>query len=411
MKNEAIVKQVKDSYVFISYSSADRTEANGLYEKLTNRFNRLTCWMDVYDLIPDDETFQEQIIHGIRNASGFVLVDTPAAAESDYVNRELGTAESDNVPVFRYKTRQGASRSMQAVQTMLLARRIKARISRPLWASILILAMTLILMGAAVFFVSKNVTPGVVEAYNRLLPEAAADSDAQEMESGPGPSDTAPFYFEPEMIVFQEDFMAGDELNPYQFYYDIQPSCEEVEILQHDGSLVLNYPAGCSTSEYLWSCETEIHSYLLNLETIEYIGMRVRLQNSSDSREISISLSSSTSDRRRTGFGWAFSTHAAPFFRSNINLPEEDYYAYVPVEDEWHAYEIILDPDTRTIHYYMDGQLLDSYIMQYYEEWEDAPLMLLIYSTGNDMASFTKSAENQDMMLVVDRVVLGRFNK
>ncbi|MBN1266433.1 MAG: hypothetical protein JXA25_13135 [Anaerolineales bacterium] len=57
----------------------------------------------------------------------------------------------------------------------------------------------------------------------------------------------------------------------------------------------------------------------------------------------------------------------------------------MPIEARWFGHEIIPDPDLAVLHLRVDSQLLDTFNMEYYEEWKGSQPMLLNISIGNEM--------------------------
>jgi len=427
------MKTKNDTYVFISYASANRRLARELYHRLSGRWHRLTCWLDEFDIPVDDRVFQEHILRGVQNASALVMVSTEEARESLYVGREVAEARVASVPVFHYRIPSdwipgtitggeydkinSTSESIGHVQSLFkqlriawLALRIKLRITQPFWLSTLILGVLIAGMGAGIYFLGKNITTVVAEAIQRNLPDAAAAiAEIQTTPTVQDPKLAAPFYFTPDEHLLMVDFENDGQLDD-RFYYDIRPDDERVDIQQKEGSLVFNYPSSCLLDENQWLCETEIHSRIYPLPEIQYLGVRIRSLENTYRKEISISISESGPDRWRTGFGWAFSDHVTPFFRSNANLPEEDFYAYLPLDDQWHAYEILLDPDAAQLFYYVDGQLIDTVKLHHYDAWASAPLTLLTYAVAIETVDVGQLSQAGNSSLEIEQVIIGSFH-
>lgn len=420
------MKEKRDTYVFISYASADRRHALELYQSLSGKWHRITCWMDVYDIAVDDATFQEHILRGIQNASALVLVESDASRQSVYVQRELAEARTSGIPVFRYlvassqgqsepaEPPKGINALLHRLQLAWLDLRIKFRITQPFWLANLAILLVIAGMGAAIYFLGRTVTPLVVEALDRSLPEAlVADQLPQETPVPLDPAAEAPFHFKPGTALLSDDFSRDGGINEAVFHYDIKPGYEQVSITQQAGILNFDFPPECIREDLYWSCETEINSRSLTLPALQYFGLRLRApQMPNPLREVSFSISVSGPYRRRTGFGWAFSNHVTPFFRPNVRLPEPEYYAYIPLDENWHAYEIVVDPDTGTLFYYMDGQLIDKIAMRHFTQWQDAPLVLIIYTMGEiikqqktplDVAALPATH------LEIDQILVGTF--
>jgi hypothetical protein len=96
-----------------------------------------------------------------------------------------------------------------------------------------------------------------------------------------------------------------------------------------------------------------------------------------------------------------------PYFRGNTRLLEEDYYAYLPLDEYWHSYEILLDPLEHRLFFYVDGQLIDTVSMHHYDSWRNAPLMLLVYQ--NLVQPLPEGPTNpfHSTQLEIDQVVIG----
>ncbi len=419
------MKEKRDAYVFISYASADRPHALELYQGLGGRRRSITCWMDVYDITVDDATFQEHILRGIQNASALVLVESQASRQSVYVQRELAQARTSGIPVFRYRVaplsqQTGAAGSENFLNKMLrrlgvawLDLRIKFRITQPLWLANLFVLLAIAAMGAGIFFFGRTVTPLVVEAIDRSLPQAAvSESLVQPTQLPMNPQQEAPFHFAPQELLLADDFNRDGSLDETTYQYDIKPRYEGVAVQRQAGSLFLDFPNQCSGEELFWDCELELNTKEFRLPQAQYLGLRLRSASFNPMREVSFSLSVQSPYRRRTGFGWAFASHVTPFFRPNIMLPEPEYYAYIPLDDRWHAYEILVDPIKAVIFYYVDGQLIDQVPMAHFQEWQEAPLVLLVYTTGEILGEHGPKIDAEqlnDTHLEIDQIIIGRF--
>jgi tetratricopeptide (TPR) repeat protein len=82
--------------VFISYASADRTEALAVCKAIERRGTR--CWISNRDVAPG-ENYQEAIVRSLRDARAMVLVFSEAANNSDEIKKELSLASRYHVPV------------------------------------------------------------------------------------------------------------------------------------------------------------------------------------------------------------------------------------------------------------------------------------------------------------------------
>lgn len=396
------MKNRDDYYVFISYASKDQEQANALYSVLTGSRNGFACWMDKQKIKFDKRAFQEQIVQGIQQASCIVLVDTRESQKSEYVKMELATAEMYKVPIVRYKASQTKWKFLNQLRLRWAIQRVQFRATQPVWFTLLGL---LLLMGAMIVSVLFLGTE-TARAAERYLPEAMFASVVREDEKEVDPSIAAPFYFVPDYAQILDDFNEDISFNQRSdYYYDISPRGAEVEIDQDGGALYLFYPDWCADGDLMWECETEIRGKKIRWDYLQYFGFRARSVAYSDEQDISISISP---QRRGYGFGWSFSDHATPFFHANSTFPEEDFYAYVALDHNWHTYEILLDPVMHTLFYYMDGQLIDTHGMQHYDEWvEDDSVKLVIYA----LSSGSKKDDEQisATRFEIDRLIVGGF--
>ncbi len=90
-------------HVFISYSRSDRQYAERLHDELLAR--GFDVWMDTTALEPARDWWQE-IERGIEHCGAFVLLVSPASAESHWVNAEVGLAVDWKKPIFPLLLRQ-----------------------------------------------------------------------------------------------------------------------------------------------------------------------------------------------------------------------------------------------------------------------------------------------------------------
>lgn len=403
------MKPKNDPYAFISYASANREEALKIFSILTNKHNRLTCWLDVEDISISKEDFQKQIYEGIKNASCVILIETEEARQSPYVALERSTAQEFGVPVFRYTVIPGQSKIIQALWHFLLAQRVRFRVTQPFWVSLLVLAVVLAAMGVVSYFFGALALPASAKAAARLLPEAVYESASQSEVSKIPAEQQAPFHYLPNYALLLDDFSDTGSLNEDTYSYDIKPRSEEVNLTIEDGSLSLFIPQSCYSPNDIWPCEIEIHSKQLELTPIHYFGFRARINGISNAENISLSVSIPSWSRRRSGFGWNLSEHATPFFRCSTKLPEEEFFAYVDLKEGWHAYEILLNPENAELTYYLDGQLIDAHQMKYYEEWKTAPLTLIIraLADGIQQPEFINPVDTE---IEIDQIIVGGFN-
>jgi tetratricopeptide (TPR) repeat protein len=82
--------------VFISYASADRTEALKVCTAIERR--GIACWISMRD-VPPGANYQEAIVQSLRAARAVVLVFSDAANTSDEIKKEVSLASRYQVPV------------------------------------------------------------------------------------------------------------------------------------------------------------------------------------------------------------------------------------------------------------------------------------------------------------------------
>jgi tetratricopeptide (TPR) repeat protein len=82
--------------VFISYATADRTEALKVCEAIEGRGTK--CWISMRD-VPPGENYQEAIVRSLRSARAVALIFSDAANTSGEIKKELSLASRYNVPV------------------------------------------------------------------------------------------------------------------------------------------------------------------------------------------------------------------------------------------------------------------------------------------------------------------------
>ena len=83
-------------HIFISYSHEDKSYARKLREKLRSR--GFTVWIDEHN-IPPISPFPREIENAICACAALVVIMTPAAAKSDWVEQELLVAKRENKPI------------------------------------------------------------------------------------------------------------------------------------------------------------------------------------------------------------------------------------------------------------------------------------------------------------------------
>jgi tetratricopeptide (TPR) repeat protein len=84
------------SPVFLSYATADRTEALKVCEAIERRGTK--CWISMRD-VPPGANYQEAIVQSLRSARAVALVFSDAANTSDEIKKELSLASRYKVPV------------------------------------------------------------------------------------------------------------------------------------------------------------------------------------------------------------------------------------------------------------------------------------------------------------------------
>ncbi len=82
--------------VFVSYATADRTEALKVCEAIERRGTQ--CWISMRD-VPPGANYQEAIVQSLRTARAVALVFSDAANTSNEIKKELSLASRYQVPV------------------------------------------------------------------------------------------------------------------------------------------------------------------------------------------------------------------------------------------------------------------------------------------------------------------------
>jgi len=394
--------------IFISHSSLDQGVTTELYQVLTGRY-KLACWMDAFDLHPDKGPFSEQIVKALRNSSILVLVDSPAGRSSDYVNREIQLGKDLRLPIQRCSIDEQLPAWRRKMRIQRLALGIQLRLARGFLFAALSLFVLLAALATMIFFLGTQVVPALARA-GRDLP--APFRPTPTLTTAPQPSDpkmAAPFHFKPDTVLLQDDFdnqTFENSINDHTMTYDIKPRDPLVKTDQQNGSLVISFPAECLNTEKTWDCELELDSNVLEASAIQYFGMRARTVERTSLRDVSVSISINQPQRSRAGFGWDFTDHAMAFFRSIPTLPEKDLYAYVKIDPGWHAYEIVHNTQNARFDYYVDGQLVATFTLVHAQEWNQAPLRLIIYSLS---AQNENSGEKTATRFEIDQVIIGGF--
>jgi hypothetical protein len=398
--NKGSMKKTSNQYIFISYASKNEEQANTLYKTLTSSRYGFACWMDRQKIEINEKTFQEQIVHGIRQAGCLILVDTRESQKSKYVKMELATAETYKVPIIRYKAKQAKWEFLNRLRLQWAIQRIQFRVTQPAWFTLLGL---LLLLGAMIFSVLFLGT-ATARAAERYLPEAVfASISGNEDETQVDPSVAAPFYFVPDYAQILDDFNLDGEIdNDSYFYRGMAQEGTGVDIAKENERLHLFIPGSCSMVDGAFECQTEIvyGKHDIRWDYLQYFGFRARSVMNSSRLNVSLRISSESGEN---GFGWSFSDHATPFYKSSFAYPEEDFFAYVTMDNNWHAYEILLDPTMHKLFFYMDGQLIDTYMMQYYDEWVENNVMQFVLGVHGD------GGDDADTYFEIDRLVVGGF--
>jgi len=393
--------------IFISHASQDQSAAQALYEALTSRYH-FTCWMDKFDLQTDSRPFSEQIVESLRGSNLIVIVDSPAARESDYVRREIQLGRDLQLPIMRFTPDEHAPDWRKKIMIQALARSIQLRLALPFLAASLVLFLLLAALAGAIFFFGTQVVPALAKARN--LPAAVRQPTPTLTQAAPSdPKLAAPFHFKPATVLLQDDFndpAYENKINSQTMTYNILPRNTSVKVGQQDGSLVIRFPTECLNQAITWDCELELDSNVLNASAIQYFGLRARTVERTSMRDVLVSISINEPNRSRAGFGWDFSDHAMAFFRSIPALPEKDLYAYARIDNGWHAYEIVRNSQTGRYDYYVDGQLTGLYTPIHFTEWSQAPLRLIIYSLSTTTAG---SGQAADTLFEMDQVIIGGF--
>ena len=396
--------------IFISHSSLNKGVTDELYRALTDRFH-LICWLDNFDLHTDLGPFSAQIVDALRSSKLLVQVDSPAARASDYVKREVQAAKDLQIPIRRCSIDEQQPAWLRKIKIQWLAWTIQVRLARGFMFAALTLFLLLAALAAGIFLLGTRVIPVLASANLRDLP--AAFQPTPTSTAIPTPSDpkiAAPFHFKPDSALLQDDFndpAFENTFNKQTFDYDISPRDPQVKVSQKNGSLVIYIPVECLSAENRWECELEMDSRVLDASAIQFFGFRARTVGRTSLMNTSVSISINTPNRSRSGFGWNFNDHAMSFFRSIPALPEKEFYAYVAIDQGWHAYEILRDPQNTAIYYYVDGQLVDVYNPVHARDWDQAPLRLIIYSlSGRNLSGGADTATQFE----IDEIVVGGFN-
>jgi hypothetical protein len=394
--------------IFISHSSSNKKVTEELYEALTKRFH-LACWLDNFDLHTEGSPFPAQIVTGLRSSSLLVLVDSPAARASDYVQREIQAAMDLRMPIQRCSISEAQAPLFRNIKILWLALSIQLRLSRGFMFAALTLFLLLAALTVSTFLLGARVVPVLARA-GRILPEAFQLTPTSTLIPTPlDPKLVAPFHFKPDTVILQDDFNdPGFErsFNDPSLLNTI-PSDPQAKVSQQNGSLVVFFPTECLSEEKRYDCRLVLNSRVLDARAIQYFGFRARTGPRTSLRGVSVSLSIRDPLGSLAGFGWNYSDYAMAFFRSIPALPEKDLYAYVSIDTGWHAYEILRDPLKSVYDYYIDGQLVEEYSPVHAREWDQAPLRLFIFSLKG---YFESGGQLSETWFELDELKVGGFN-
>jgi hypothetical protein len=397
--------------IFISHSSLNQSVTNELYQSLTGRY-QLATWMDAFDLHTDQGPFSAEIVNALRASNLLVLVDSPAARDSDYVARETQLGRDMQLPVYRCSIDEQQPALLRKIQIHWLAWRIRLRLVRGFLISALFLFLLLAALLAGTYLLARPVILSLAAPAAPALPAAYRPSATFTATVVPTPSNpklAAPFHFKPDTILLQDGFddpAFENSFNPQTMHYDLVVRDAHAKVGQQNGSFVINFPVECQTVAKQWDCEEELDSNVLEAGAIQYFGFRARTLERTPLRGVSVSISVNGPNRSRAGFGWDFTDHAMAFFRSIPALAEKDLYAYVTIDLGWHAYEIVRNTQNARVDYYVDGQLVGTYTPLHARDWDQAPLRLIIYSLKG---LFDKSESQTGTRFEMDEFIIGGF--
>jgi hypothetical protein len=403
-----------DSYIFISYSRANQQIAREIYDTLSSsRFN-LTCWLDIFDIKKDDKTFQQQIVNGIQNASCLLLVETQESKKSPYVHLEVNSAELNNVPIIHYRVNENKKARISLWDSFWLAQRINFRVSQPFWVSIVLLIAVLLIMASSIFYFGSQVSPVLANTYNsyyrntpQVTPIPTSTPTIVPIETDP--KKLAPFHFSPKQISYSDDFLSNVPLNEDDYRHNGFPITDISNIIQQDGLLKFHFKNSCTSGDNFGVCVLNVDSKQIPFNSIQYFGFRARRLQQSKYLSFSLFIGKSLSWDTWTGFGWFLTDSVSPYFQANQYLPESDFYTNVNIDNNWHVYEITLDPNSHLLTYYVDGQLIGTHELVQYENWKDAPLNVKFYSTVSNPLDTETSLIEPDTDIEIDQIIVGSF--
>ena len=338
-----------------------------------------------------------------------VVVDSPASRNSDYVTREIQLGKDLQLPIRHCSIHESMPVWRRKLRIQRMALGIQLRLARSFLLATLVLFLLLAILVAGIFLLGPGVYRAMAQA-GRDLPAALWPTSTYTATlSSPEAKLAAPFHFRPDTVILQDDFdqpAFENKINDQTITYNIAPRDPQVQVGQENGSLVITFPADCLAVEKTWDCELELDSNVLGASAIQYFGLRARSVDRTSARDVSVSISINEPQRSRAGFGWDFTDHAMAFFRSIPTLPEKELYAYVKIDAGWHAYEIVRNSLTARYDYYVDGQRVATFTPVHAQEWNQAPLRLIIYSLSAVNETGRKKTRTQFEM---DQVIVGGF--
>ena len=397
--------------VFISHSSRDRQVTEELYQALKKRGD-LDCWMDNYDLNAEGGAFPAQIVSALQRAGALALVDTPASRASDYVQRELQTARDLQIPVLRYRVKEPQPAWQTRLAIGWLRLRLQVQLQRGFLSAAGVLALLLIALALVLYVFGTQVAPRINPDSLRDLPAAFRPTPTPTATPDPAdPAVAAPFHFRPAALTFQEEFndpAYENKVNEQELSFSFQSDRSLATISQRAGSLVLNAPLECLDSKNFDNCRLMLYSQEQPIGKIQYLGMRIRVQQGTYMRDVMVGLFTTLPNEMVVGFGWDLTDKAMAFFQSPPDAPEKAYDTLVQIGHGWHAYEILRDPQQSRLYYYVDGQLVGSYTPVHGSAWAEARLPWSMYTYLNKLSDPTGVAEIPTHV-EIDEVLVGSF--
>lgn len=98
-------RRVRDHDVFISYSSADNSVAQGVCKLLEQE--RLKCWIAPRNIAPGFD-YADAIVDAIESTATMLLIFSEQTNASRHVKREVERAASKGVPVILFRTQDAS---------------------------------------------------------------------------------------------------------------------------------------------------------------------------------------------------------------------------------------------------------------------------------------------------------------